>query len=451
MSKSDSIKTDMLHGAPGRAMLFFAVPMILGNLFQQLYNIMDSVIVGRYVGEEALASVGASYSITNVFIAIAIGGGIGSSVIASQFLGARQYSKMKSAISTTLINFLGLGILLAAVGLLLNDSILHWMNTPDNVFGDAALYLRIYFMGLPFLFMYNVQASVFNSMGDSVTPLLLLIFSSLLNVILDLYFVLVMDMAVAGVAIATLIAQGVSAVLSFTVLMRKLHRYQDDGVFTYYDIKTVPGMLKIALPSTIQQSIVNVGMLMVQSVVNGFGSSVMAGYAAGTRIESICIVPMLAMGNAMSTFTAQNIGAGQTQRVSKGYRSCYLMIGTAALSLCVLMQLFGAEFVRMFMGEEAGSVAIQTGLDYVRFISFFYIFIGLKATTDGLLRGAGDVLVFTLANLINLSIRVFVAFHFVSVWGVQAVWWAIPMGWSANYLISFCRYLTGKWKVIHLV
>ena len=451
MSKNNSNKTDMLRGAPGTAMLFFAVPMILGNLFQQLYNIMDSVIVGRYVGEEALASVGASYSITNVFIAIAIGGGIGSSVITSQFLGARQYQKMKSAVSTTLINFLGLGILLAVAGLLLNDRILQWMNTPANVFEDAALYLRIYFMGLPFLFMYNVQASVFNSMGDSVTPLVLLIFSSLLNVVLDLYLVLVMDMAVAGVAVATLIAQGVSAVLSFMILIRKLGRYQGDGEFILYDIKTVPRMLKIALPSTIQQSIVNVGMLLVQSVVNGFGSSVMAGYAAGTRIESICIVPMLAVGNAMSTFTAQNIGAGQTERVSKGYRSCYLMIGTAALGLCVLMQLFGEGFVRIFMGEEAGTVAIRTGLDYVMFVSFFYVFIGLKATTDGLLRGAGDVFVFTLANLVNLSIRVFVAFRFVSVWGVQAVWWAIPMGWAANYLISFCRYLTGKWKVIRLV
>ena len=451
MIKNDSMKADMLHQTPGMAMLIFAVPMILGNLFQQLYNIMDSVIVGRYVGEEALAAVGASYSITNVFIAIAIGGGIGSSVITSQLLGAGHYRKMKSAVSTTLINFLGLGIVLAVAGLLLNDSILRWMNTPDNVFVDAAIYLRIYFLGLPFLFMYNVQASVFNSMGDSVTPLILLIFSSLLNVVLDLYFVLALDMAVAGVAIATLIAQGLSAILSFAVLLRKLRGYQSDGRFLFYDLETVPGMLKIALPSTIQQSIVNIGMLLVQSVVNGFGSSVMAGYAAGTRIESICIVPMLAIGNAMSTFTAQNIGAGQVKRVTKGYRSCYLMIGAAAMGICVLMQLFGAVFVRAFMGQEAGPVAVETGLNYVIFISFFYVFIGLKTTTDGLLRGAGDVFVFTLANLVNLSIRVFVAFRFAPVWGVQAVWWAIPMGWSANYLISLIRYLTGKWKTIRLV
>lgn len=451
MSKNDRNRINMLNGSPGRTMLLFALPMILGNFFQQFYNIMDSVIVGRYVGEEALASVGASYSVTNVFIAIAIGGGIGSSVMVSQFLGAGNFKKMKSAISTTLINFLGLGILLGAVGLLFNDSILRWMNTPENVFADAAVYLQIYFIGLPFLFMYNVQSSVFNSLGDSVTPLVLLIFSSLLNIGLDLYLVLEFSMGVAGVAIATLIAQGVSAVMSFLLLIRKVRTYESAGGFPLYDVQTVPGMVKVALPSTLQQSIVHMGMLMVQSVVNGFGSSVMAGYAAGTRIESLSIVPMLAIGNAMSTFTAQNMGAKQTERVVKGYRSCYLMVGGFAVILCVLMQLFGESFVGLFLSGKAGSTAMATGVHYVRFIAVFYVFIGLKSATDGLLRGAGDVLVFTLANLINLSIRVFVAFQLAPVWGVQAVWYAIPMGWAMNYLISFGRFLTGKWKTVRMV
>lgn len=442
---------NMLTDSPGKAMLFFALPMIMGNLFQQFYNIMDSVIVGQFVGEEALASVGASYSITNVFIAIAIGGGVGSSVIVSQFLGARHMEKVKTAISTTLINFLVLGVILGTVGYLLNRQILQWMNTPVNVMQDAAVYLKIYFLGLPFLFMYNVQASVFNSLGDSKTPLWLLIFSSFLNIVLDLFFVISFGWGVAGVAVATLIAQGVSAVISFLFLVKKLRSYESEGDIRLYDGGMVLGMLKVAVPSTLQQSIVHIGMLLVQSVINGYGSSVMAGYAAATRIESISIVPMLAIGNAMSTFTAQNMGAGKPDRVKKGYRYGVMMVGIIAVILCLLLQLFGNTFIEAFLDPESGQSAYETGVSYVNFISFFFVFIGLKTTTDGLLRGAGDVLVFTAANLVNLSIRVFVAFQFAAVWGPQAVWFAIPMGWTANYLISFARYLTGRWSRIKMV
>lgn len=449
--KTQKKAINMVTDSPGRALLLFALPLILGNLFQQFYNIIDSVVVGRFVGEEALASVGASYSVTNVFIAIAVGGGIGSSVVVSQFLGAKQTGNMKTAISTTLINFLSIGVILGGLGLLFNHRILSFMNTPENVFYDASVYLGIYFIGLPFLFMYNVQASVFQALGDSKTPLYLLVFSSLLNVILDILFVTQFYMGVAGVAIATLIAQGFSAVLSFLVLIRRLKGYETTEPFRLYDWNMMLHMMRVAIPSTLQQSIVHIGMLLVQSVVNGFGSAVMAGFAAGTRIESICIVPMLALGNAMSTYTAQNIGAGKTDRVKTGYRYCYLMAGVFAIIICVVMETWGDLFIRSFLDEGSAETAFQTGMDYVRFISFFYIFIGCKATTDGLLRGAGDVVVFTVANLVNLAIRVSVAAVLAPVIGVQAVWFAVPMGWTANYIISFFRYLTGKWEKIQLI
>jgi len=449
--KTQKKAINMVTDSPGRALLLFALPMILGNLFQQFYNIIDSVVVGRFVGEEALASVGASYSITNVFIAIAVGGGIGSSVVVSQFLGAKQTGNMKTAISTTLINFLSIGVILGGLGLLFNHQILSFMNTPENVFHDASVYLGIYFIGLPFLFMYNVQASVFQALGDSKTPLYLLVFSSLLNVVLDLLFVTQFFMGVAGVAIATLIAQGLSAVLSFLILIKRLKEYETTEPFRLYDWNMMLHMMRVAIPSTLQQSIVHIGMLLVQSVVNGFGSAVMAGFAAGTRIESICIVPMLALGNAMSTYTAQNIGAGKTDRVKVGYRYCYLMAGVFAVIICVIMETWGDLFIRSFLNEGSADTAFQTGMSYVRFISFFYICIGCKATTDGLLRGAGDVVVFTIANLVNLAIRVSVAAVFAPIIGVQAVWFAVPMGWTANYIISFIRYLTGKWERIRLI
>ena len=449
--KTQKKAINMVTDSPGRALLLFALPMILGNLFQQFYNIIDSVVVGRFVGEEALASVGASYSITNVFIAIAVGGGIGSSVVVSQFLGAKQTGNMKTAISTTLINFLSIGVILGGLGLLFNHQILSFMNTPENVFHDASVYLGIYFIGLPFLFMYNVQASVFQALGDSKTPLYLLVFSSLLNVVLDLLFVTQFFMGVAGVAIATLIAQGLSAVLSFLILIKRLKEYETTEPFRLYDWNMMLHMMRVAIPSTLQQSIVHIGMLLVQSVVNGFGSAVMAGFAAGTRIESICIVPMLALGNAMSTYTAQNIGAGKKDRVKVGYRYCYLMAGAFAVIICVIMEIWGDLFIRSFLNEGSADTAFQTGMSYVRFISFFYICIGCKATTDGLLRGAGDVVVFTVANLVNLAIRVSVAAVFAPIIGVQAVWFAVPMGWTANYIISFIRYLTGKWERVRLI
>lgn len=443
---------NMLTDAPGKALLFFAFPMILGNLFQQFYNIVDSIVVGRFVSEEALASVGASYAITNVFIAVAIGGGIGSAVIVSQCLGAKEPGKMKTAISTTLLNFLAISIVLAVFGIAANERILHILKVPENVFDDAALYLKIYFMGLPFLFMYNVQASIFNSLGDSKTPLRLLIFSSLLNIFLDLLFVIKYHRGVEGVAMATLIAQGISAGLSFLLLMQKIKRYAHNPAdFRFYDGRMMLSMMRVALPSILQQSIVHMGILLVQSVINTFGSGIMAGYSAATRIESISIVPMLAMGNAMSTFTAQNMGAGNIKRVKEGYKICYGALVVFAIVLCVLTQFFCRDFVSAFLDPGASAVAFETGMSYAGFISFFYILIGLKSTTDGLLRGAGDVTAFTIANLANLAIRVFVANYFAPRYGVQFVWYAVPIGWAVNYVISFSWYLTGKWSKIRLV
>ena len=256
-------KYDMLTDNPGKSLLFFVLPMILGNLFQQFYNITDSVVVGKFVGEQALAAVGASYAITNVFIAIAIGGGIGSSVVISQFLGAGKLAKMKTAVYTTMFNFLGIAAFLAAVGLLFNNRILNLVNVPEDIFSDAALYLAIYFLGLPFLFMYNVQASIFNALGDSKKPLYLLIFSSLLNIVLDMILVIIFKQGVRGVALATLIAQGISAVISFLLLMRKLKGYPAEEPVRLYSGEMAVSMVKIAVPSTLQQSIVHIGILLV--------------------------------------------------------------------------------------------------------------------------------------------------------------------------------------------
>lgn len=459
----------MLTDKPGRSLFFFALPMILGNLFQQFYTTVDSIIVGQFVGEDALAAVGASYSLTTVFIMIAIGGGIGASVITSQYLGAGIYRKMKTSVSTALISFLILSLVLSAIGLLGNRAILSGLNTPENILSDAVLYLEIYFLGLPFLFMYNILSSIFNALGNSRTPLYLLIFSSLLNIGMDLVMVRVFHLGVAGVAIATVIAQGLSAVISFCLLLRLLGTYREEtGMMEtdaderraedadtaqrkLYDFSMLGNMIKVAIPSMVQQSIVSIGMLLVQSVVNGFGSSVLAGYTAGMRIESICIVPMIATGNAVSTFTAQNLGAGQPERVRRGYLAGVRMVAAFAVLTCLILTIFHGPIINAFLEEGSDAAAFATGNAYLTFIAFFFVCIGMKAITDGVLRGAGDVVVFTLANLINLGIRVSFAFGFAEVIGVEAVWFAVPMGWTTNFVISFIRYLSGKWSQKKLI
>lgn len=448
-------RIDLTEGRPWVSLLLFAVPMIMGNLFQQFYNMADSMIVGNFVGEDALAAVGASYALTNVFIMIAIGGGNGFSVLTSQYLGAGQYGKMKTSVSTALITFLGVSLVLGGFGFLFNGPILEALSTPENILGQARLYLRIYFLGLPFLFMYNILASVFNAIGDSRTPLYLLIFSSLLNVVLDIVSVTLMGRGVDGVAVATVTAQGVSVIISFCILLGKMKEFQNTaqgGEFSFYDPEMLGSGMKMAVPTILQQSIVSIGMLLVQSVVNGFGSAVLAGYSAGSRIESICVVPMLAAGNAVATFTAQNIGAGKRERVKQGYHASYGIVGGFAVVIALALWAGSGPVIAAFLGGNAQaqaaeeSAAFVTGTGYLSFVAWFFVLSGLKASTDGVLRGSGDMLVFTIANMVNLGIRVFVAFRFAPVWGVAAVWYAVPMGWAANYIISFSRYLTGKWQ-----
>ena len=438
-------KEYLIHKPPVSALLIFALPMMLGNFFQQAYTMADSVIVGRFVGEDALAAVGASYSLTNVFISIAIGGGVGASVITSQTFGRRDYPRMKRSVSTALLAFLAISIALGGVGLLFSRQIMVLLNTPQNILADATTYLNIYFIGLPFLFMYNVLSSMFNALGKSRIPLYLLIFSSLLNIGLDIWMVGPLQMGVAGAAWATLIAQGISAVLSFSIFLRELKTYPGKLKGRFFDLRELQNMGRVALPSILQQSTVSIGLMLVQSVVNSFGSQMLAGYSAAMRIESICVVPMSAMGNAISSYTAQNIGAGKEDRVKSGYRVSYGIIFAIAAAICLVVQLLARPLISLFL-EAPSAAAFDTGIACVRFMGWFYVLIGLKMISDGVLRGAGDMTMFTVANLVNLGLRVILAVTLAPRFGIQFVWMAVPAGWLINYLISFFEYRTGKWE-----
>lgn len=448
---AQNAKANLTTQPPARSLFFFALPMIIGNLFQQFYNMADSIIVGQFVGEDALAAVGASYSFTTVFIMIAIGGGIGASVLTSQYLGAEKHKEMKSSVYTFLITFAVFSILLALLGFWINPTVLTLLKTPENIMNDAVLYLQIYFVGMPFLFMYNILSANFNALGKSKIPLYLLIFSSILNIVMDLWMVGGLGLGVKGAAIATVIAQGIAAVISFVILMRLLSTYKVEGRVDKFRSDMFVTGVKIAIPSIVQQSIVSIGMLLTQSAVNQFGSSALAGYSAGTRLESICIVPMIATGNAMSTFTAQNLGAGKPERVRQGYHAAYGIIISFGVVLILISQLFYKPIVSAFVDEGSSQVAFQTGTDYFRFIGLFFSFLGFKAITDGILRGAGDIKVYMIANLVNLTIRVAVAQLCSPIWGIQMIWYAVPMGWATNYLISYLWYRTGNWEKRNLL
>lgn len=447
----------LIREKPVKALLVFAFPMMVGNLFQQFYTMADSVVVGRFVGQNALAAVGASYSLTNVFISIAIGGGVGASVITGQYFGAGNYAKMKQSVRTALTAFLVLSLLLGGIGLAFSTEILTWLKTPDDILGQAAEYLRIYFLGLPFLFMYNIFSAMFQALGRSKIPLYLLIFSSVFNIGLDVFLVCSAGMGIAGVAWATLIAQGISAVLAAVIFVREMRSYPenhetgtDAGRAGYrggwFDKNAFLLMAGVALPSILQQSTVSIGMMLVQSVINSFGAEALAGYSAGMRIESFCIVPMAAMGNAVSAYTAQNIGAQRQERVIKGYRAGYWIVAAFAVLICVWVEGSYTSLILLFLGEGGTAEAMATGTAYLKFIGWFFVLIGLKMITDGVLRGSGDMKMFTVANLVNLGIRVMMAATLAPVYGIAMVWMAVPVGWLANYLISYAQYRTGKWR-----
>jgi putative MATE family efflux protein len=431
-------------------MLAFAIPMILGNLFQQFYNMMDSIIVGKLVGADALAAVGASTAITQLFVMVAIGTGIGCSVVISQLFGAKKIEDMKTAISTALFSILIFSIFLSLLGRLLSGTILQLLGTPENIFQEAKVYLDIYFYGFFFLFLYNAFSSVFNALGDSRKPLYFLIFSSLLNIGLDLLFVGRFHWGVAGAAWATLIAQGISAVLSFGVLMRKLAGIHS-GTYQRFDRMVLMNMTRVAIPTILQQSMVSIGMLLIQAAVNRFGSVFLAGYTAACRIDGMAIVPMVNAGNATSTFVAQNMGAGKTDRVKKGYHVGLAMAMGIGLAIGILMHFCGDTFIGFFMDETTAAESIAVGTKYIGVVSMFYFVMGAMNVTSSVLRGAGDMKWFMSVTLINLVCRVCLTYLFADATAGMIIMWANPIGWTLGLAIAYIRYRQGGWKKIHMI
>lgn len=429
----------LTNDSPSKAISKFALPMVVGSLFQQIYTLVDSAVVGKYVGEAALASIGASFALTTIFICIGVGGGAGASVLIARYFGSRDYKRMKTAIFTSIIGFLALAIALSAFGLIFSKNLMALLQTPREILDMAVLYLNIYFYGLPFLFMYNIISALYQALGESKIPLYFLIFSSILNVILDVYFVRDLGMGLAGAAYATLLAQGISAVFSFFVFLRRIEKIETEKT-RIFDKTELVLISRLAIPSIVQQSTVTIGQLLVQSVVNSFGVEILAGFSAAIRVESLIIVPITSLGNAISSYTSQNVGAKRLNRLGQGLRASLIMVGIYSILVLLVLKIKSADIISFFMNENSSDLAIKTGQAYLAFIGFFFVLVGSKHCVDGVLRGLGDVRVFTFSNIINLFIRVSLSMAFAHKIGVAMVWYAVPLGWITNLIISSLYY-----------
>ena len=443
MSKDEYLITD----APLKALTVFAMPMILGSFFQQVYNMADSIIVGQFVGSSALAAVGACAALTNVFICVALGAGVGAGVLVSRYFGARNYGKMKTIVSTSLISFLSLSILLSVFGFCFSDLMMRLLHTPADILDDAVLYLRVYFMGFPFLFMYNILSTMFTSIGESKIPLVLLIVSSILNILMDLWMVAGLGLGVFGAALATLIAQGISAVLSFLIFIHRMRQYQSP--FRWFERQELYSMLRIAVPSVLQQSTVSIGMMIVQAVVNPFGTQALAGYAATMRVENVFSLIFVSIGNAVSPYVSQNLGAKKPQRIKKGYHAALVLDASFAILAFVVIETLHTQISSLFLGKDGTAFAYQVSGDYMRWLGYFFIFMGIKMATDGVLRGLGIMRPFLVSNMVNLAIRLAVALICAPRFGIAFVWLAVPAGWLANFLISYVSLRKSWSKILH--
>lgn len=436
---------DLTQGSPAAVLWRFSIPMFISVIFQQMYNIADSVIAGKFAGEDALAAVGASYPITMIFMAIAVGSNIGCSVVISNLFGAQEYKRMKTAVSTTLLASLALSVFLTVAGLAGTRALMRMVNTPDNIFEDGALYLAIYVGGFTFLFLYNVATGIFTALGDSRTPLYFLIGSSLGNIVLDYVFVRYFQWGVAGVAWATFIAQGIACVLAVWAVVVRLQNVPTDGKAPLFSMSMLQRIAVIAIPSILQQSFISVGNIFIQGIVNSYGSSVIAGYSAAVKLNTFALTSFTTLGNGISNFTAQNLGAGKPDRVRQGFRAGAVMTLLAAVPFFVAYFVFGRQMIFLFMTSDSGK-ALSTGVEFLRIISPFYFAICVKLMADGVLRGGGAMKEFMVATFSDLILRVILAFVFSAIWQERGIWLSWPLGWVVAAVMSLAFYKKGVWK-----
>ena len=431
---------DLTVGKPSTVLWQFCLPLFGSIVFQQLYNIADSFVAGRFIGENALAAVGNSYEITLIFIAFAFGCNIGCSVVVSSLFGGRQYGEMKTAVSTAMISSAVVCLTLMAGGLIFCDPLLAAIQTPAELLADSKLYLDIYIWGLPFVFFYNISTGIFSALGDSKTPFLFLAASSLSNIAVDILFVTAFKMGVAGVAWATFLCQGVSCVLAVLVIALRLKKIHTTQPVRPFSLPILKRLAIIAIPSIAQQSFISVGNILIQGVINGFGPAVMAGYSASIKLNNLVIASFTTLANGISNYAAQNLGAEKPQRVREGFRAGLKLVWSLCVPLVALYLLAGNLLLRAFM-DNPSQGALDSGIAFLRVVAPFYFVVSTKLVADGILRGAGLMRQFVIATFTDLILRVVLAFILsATALGSTGIWCAWPIGWGVATALSVLFY-----------
>lgn len=437
---------DLTVGKPESVLWKFCLPLFASIIFQQLYNIADSLVAGKFIGENALAAVGNSYEITLIFIAFAFGCNIGCSVIVSQFFGAKDYKNMKTSVYTAMISTAVLCAVLMLFGVLFCGNLLKLIKTPSAILNDSKLYLDIYIYGLPFMFFYNMATGIFSALGDSKTPFIFLAVSSVTNIFIDIIFVKAFNMGIAGVAWATFICQGISAVLAVIVVFLRLSKIKVLQRCPVFSFIILVKLLKIAIPSILQQSFISIGNIIIQSVINEFGAGTIAGYSAAVKLNNLVITSFTTLVNGISNFTAQNLGAGKSERIRDGFKAGLKMVWIISIPLVLLYFFAGKQLLYLFL-DNPTNTAIHTGIMFLCILSPFYFVVSTKLVADGILRGAGLMSRFMITTFTDLILRVVLAIILSKQFGSTGIWCAWPIGWSIATTLSVIFYKKAKFHM----
>lgn len=437
---------DLTVGKPESVLWKFCLPLFASIIFQQLYNIADSLVAGKFIGENALAAVGNSYEITLIFIAFAFGCNIGCSVIVSQFFGAKDYKNMKTSVYTAMISTAVLCAVLMLFGVLFCGNLLKLIKTPSAILNDSKLYLDIYIYGLPFMFFYNMATGIFSALGDSKTPFIFLVVSSVTNIFVDIIFVKAFNMGIAGVAWATFICQGISAVLVLIVVFLRLSKIKVLQRCPVFSFIILVKLLKIAIPSILQQSFISIGNIIIQSVINEFGAGTIAGYSAAVKLNNLVITSFTTLANGISNFTAQNLGAGKSERIRDGFKAGLKMVWIISIPLVLLYFFAGKQLLYLFL-DNPTNTAIHTGIMFLCILSPFYFVVSAKLVADGILRGAGLMSRFMITTFTDLILRVVLAIILSKQFGSTGIWCAWPIGWSIATTLSVIFYKKAKFHM----
>ena len=432
---------DLTVGKPATVLWKYSLPLFGSIIFQQLYNIADSFVAGRFIGTSALAAVGNSYEITLIYIAFAFGSNIGTSVVVAHHFGSKHFGRLKTTISTSFIASLAIGAFLTILGFVGAGFLLQMIQTPADIFQDSLLYLQIYLGGFLFLLLYNISTGIFGALGDSKTPFYFLMFSSISNIFVDILFVTTFDMGIAGVAWATFLCQGIAAILSVLVVAKRLKKLPHEEKVPLFTWESLGELARIAVPSILQQGFISLGNIMIQSMINTFGTAAIGGYSAAIKLNNMTITSITALGNGMSNYSAQNAGARLPKRIKEGFVAGFKLAAVIALLFAGLYWFGGETFVRLFI-TDGNADAIQTGVTFLKIVAPFYVVVAAKLIADGILRGVNRMKLFMAATIVDLVVRVAFAALLAMVigMGINGIWLSWPIGWFIGTALSLYFY-----------